>query len=487
MSLTPILIPQDFNGKGAMSLPNQPAIPAETLKATFDSPAREVCAPAVNRLIGELEATTASQSLGATAPTGRGTATTVQGVLNKLSSDLGTVESSIATVVAHDHTHTNKAVLDDLSDDSGTLKYRGSTIGEKDYANLNNKPSINGVTLSGNKTSSDLGLMPATTLATVATSGDYNDLSNKPTIPAAQVNADWNAASGVAQILNKPTIPTVPVQNAYKTVDVTSGGSTTHVTASGGEDTIELEAGTNITLTATGKSIKIDSAGGGGGGGTSYTASKGVTISGTDIEADLASYTASSYAATVFGSTANRTYAVGLDSNSKLAVNIPWTDTTYSDATTTAHGLMSTTDKSKLDGIAAGAEVNVNADWNASSGDAQILNKPTIPSKTSDLTNDSGYQTASDVSTAISGKANTSDLDDWVATATVSSGSVTFTGVNDTGNYGYKLFCNITSSSTNLNPSAQLSSISGEGTSSMSLTYTTDADNGATCKLRRIK
>jgi hypothetical protein len=35
--------------------------------------------------------------------------------------------------------------------------------------------------------------------------------------------------------------------------------------------------------------------------------------------------------------------------------------------------------KTKLDGIQAGAEVNVNADWNATSGDAQILNKPTIP------------------------------------------------------------------------------------------------------------
>ena len=46
-------------------------------------------------------------------------------------------------------------------------------------------------------------------LATVATSGDYNDLSNKPTIPAAQVNSDWNASSGVAEILNKPTIPTL--------------------------------------------------------------------------------------------------------------------------------------------------------------------------------------------------------------------------------------------------------------------------------------
>ena len=37
--------------------------------------------------------------------------------------------------------------------------------------------------------------------------------------------------------------------------------------------------------------------------------------------------------------------------------------------------------KSKLEGIAANAEVNVNADWTAASGDAQILNKP------SDLTN----------------------------------------------------------------------------------------------------
>lgn len=39
-----------------------------------------------------------------------------------------------------------------------------------------------------------------------------------------------------------------------------------------------------------------------------------------------------------------------------------------------------TTEKNKLAGIASGAEVNVNADWNATSGDAEILNKPTIPS-----------------------------------------------------------------------------------------------------------
>lgn len=38
-----------------------------------------------------------------------------------------------------------------------------------------------------------------------------------------------------------------------------------------------------------------------------------------------------------------------------------------------------TAEQTKLAGIANGAEVNVNADWNAASGDAQILNKPAIP------------------------------------------------------------------------------------------------------------
>jgi hypothetical protein len=39
--------------------------------------------------------------------------------------------------------------------------------------------------------------------------------------------------------------------------------------------------------------------------------------------------------------------------------------------------MMTSTERTKLSGIATGAEVNVNADWNAVSGDAQILNKPT--------------------------------------------------------------------------------------------------------------
>lgn len=51
-----------------------------------------------------------------------------------------------------------------------------------------------------------------------------------------------------------------------------------------------------------------------------------------------------------------RSYAVKLDSSGKAYVNVPWTDTTYNVATTSANGLMSSSDKSKLDGIQAGAD-----------------------------------------------------------------------------------------------------------------------------------
>lgn len=64
-------------------------------------------------------------------------------------------------------------------------------------------------------------------------------------------------------------------------------------------------------------------------------------------------------------------------------VAIPLADSTNSKA-----GLMSPTEKSKLAGIASGAEVNVQADWNQTDDtkDDYIKNKPTIPSGVSPYT-----------------------------------------------------------------------------------------------------
>ena len=53
--------------------------------------------------------------------------------------------------------------------------------------------------------------------------------------------------------------------------------------------------------------------------------------------------------------TAGRYYPVELNGDGKAIVNIPWVDTTYSAATTSSNGLMSSTDKNKLNGIATGA------------------------------------------------------------------------------------------------------------------------------------
>ena len=78
-----------------------------------------------------------------------------------------------------------------------------------------------------------------------------------------------------------------------------------------------------------------------------------VTSSGT-VKAKLKSETASSLASESVSSTSGRQYAVNPDSSGYLSVNVPWNDTT---------------------------------DY------TQLSNKPTIPSKVSDLQNDSGFLT----------------------------------------------------------------------------------------------
>ena len=66
--------------------------------------------------------------------------------------------------------------------------------------------------------------------------------------------------------------------------------------------------------------------------------------------------------------------------------------------------------KNKLNGIATGAEVNVQSDWDVAdtSSDAFIKNKPDIPTKTSDLMNDSGFITSAALPTKTSDLTNDS-------------------------------------------------------------------------------
>ena len=76
------------------------------------------------------------------------------------------------------------------------------------YNDLTDKPTIPTKT---SELTNDSGFVESSDLATVATTGDYDDLLNKPAIPAAQVQSDWNQTntSAVDFIKNKPDLMVV--------------------------------------------------------------------------------------------------------------------------------------------------------------------------------------------------------------------------------------------------------------------------------------
>ena len=74
---------------------------------------------------------------------------------------------------------------------------------------------------------------------------DYNSLQNKPTIPAAQVQTDWNATTGISSIKNKPTLATVATTGSYN--NLSDKPNLNFLPLTGGEVTgnITLKAGAN--------------------------------------------------------------------------------------------------------------------------------------------------------------------------------------------------------------------------------------------------
>ncbi len=91
-------------------------------------------------------------------------------------------------------------------------------------------------------------------LAPVAFSGSYDDLEDLPTIPAAQVNSDWNASSGVAQILNKPT--TLAGYGITDAINVSQKGANNGVATLGADGKIPS---TQIPAIALGEVYEVDS------------------------------------------------------------------------------------------------------------------------------------------------------------------------------------------------------------------------------------
>lgn len=208
--------------------------------------------------------------------------------------------------------------------------------------------------------------------ATVATSGSYNDLSNKPTIPTSlptpnsltftgATTGTWNGSS--AKTVNIPTYSDASTssaglmsvsdksklnaiangaevnQNAFSNVAV--GG--TIIAAESKTDTLVLTAGPNITLTpnATNDSITISAS------------SSSLPIASNNTRGGI-KLSSSTQGGTPNGITTipGRTYAVQVNSSEQAVVNVPWTETAYTLPAATS---------SVLGGVKIGNGLNINS------------------------------------------------------------------------------------------------------------------------------
>ena len=154
------------------------------------------------------------------------------------------------------------------------------------------------------------------------------------------VQSDWNATSGDALILNKPTL----FDGAYSSL---TGTPSTFAPSA------HNQAWSTITSTPT-------------------------TIAGYGIT-DAFDGAYSSLSGTPTIPSGNEIIDWTVDQGSTNIHSGNYTNTTYTvgDNGLTQKNFTSTL-KTKLDGIATGAEVNVQSDWNATTGDAFIKNKPTL-------------------------------------------------------------------------------------------------------------
>jgi hypothetical protein len=182
------------------------------------------------------------------------------------------------------------------------------------------------------------------------------------------VNADWSAVSGDAFIQNKPTdLTNLSIHDVTELRDITSAGSGAIITGAERTKLTGIEAGAEVNVNADWNATSGDA----------QILNK-PALAPSDAEANVQSNWNES------------------DSNSDAFIQNKPTDLTdislynvvdLGDVSSAGSGEIITADeRTKLEGIEEGAEVNIKPDWNAALGDdAEILNKPNVALSTTTI------------------------------------------------------------------------------------------------------
>ena len=225
----------------------------------------------------------------------------------------------------------------------------------------------------------------------VASKADASDLTahtgNSNIHITSTERTNWNAAKAHADSVHAPS-NAEENQNAFSNIIV--GGTT--IAADSKTDTLTIVAGNNVTLTPDAKNDKL-------------------TITAKDTVYTHPTYTARGaglYKVTVDG-TGHVSEVTNVVKDDIVGLGIPAQDTTYNEATTSAAGLMSASDKTKLNGIADGANKTIVDSALSSTSTNPVQNKVvnTAISNLNTLVGDKSV--ATQISTAVANKVDKVD------------------------------------------------------------------------------
>ena len=248
----------------------------------------------------------------------------------------------------------------------------GGGTGTTDYNQLTNRPSINGTTLSGNQTSSQLGLYGT---------------NNTPPYPVTSVNGQ----TGNVVIPTGGNVDSVNGKTGVVVLSAADVGALSNTTVIPDKTSqLDNDSGyiTNSALTGYAKKTEIPTK-------TSELTNDSGYITNTALEP---------YAKTVDIPT--KTSQLNNDSGYITANDAPVksVDGATGDVVTNA---VKTTTQTLTETQKQQARTNIGAGTSSFDGDYNsLVNKPTIPTKTSQLTNDSGFITDA----ALTGYAKTTDI-----------------------------------------------------------------------------
>ena len=337
----------------------------------------------------------------------------------------------------------------------------GGAVIEINYADITNKPQINGITLESNKTSAQLGLVSAETGKGLSTN-DYTS-AEKSKLAGIAAGAQENlieniTVNGVAQLINNKTVALTVMTNtvddlvnyytksetytqtevdnlisaipkfAIKVVDAlpTTDISTTTVYLL---RTSETETGNLYTEyiyaeVSTG-TYQWEELG-------TQTIDLSDYVTTEDLNTTLAGYVTTTALATELAKYTDTTTLSGLLNNKVDKVTGKGLSTNdYTDD-----------EKNKLAGVASGAEANVQSDWNVTdnSSDAFIKNKPTLGTAAAKDVPASGNASTTQVvmgnDTRLTDARNAADVSAWAKAATKPTYTASEVGLGNVVNTG---------------------------------------------------